>query len=110
MNASRHCFLTDTFFKRSDKLSTLDTGPIFIPPPTPENSLMGVEGRIKEGGGYKFLPRGASKYTPPTPSLKNALWAKMRERGSGGIKFLLGLDVLKPGSRFATIQSATGSQ
>ena len=38
-------------------------------PPTPEKTLLGVEGCIKGGeGAIKFLLRGASKYTPPPTS------------------------------------------
>ena len=56
--------------------------------PTPENSLLGV-GAYKRGGGIKFLPRGASKYTPPPP-LKNASWPK--NGGGGGGVYNLSLD------------------
>ena len=37
-----------------------DAGPNFIRPPTPEKTLLGVGGRIKQGGRINFLPRGAS--------------------------------------------------
>ena len=40
------------------------------PPPTPENTPLGVGGRIKKGGRIKFLLRGASKYTPPPSPCK----------------------------------------
>ena len=58
------------------------TGPIFIhAPPTPEKTLLGV-GVYKKGGRIKFLPRGASKYTPPPPSPENALRPEMGVGGS----------------------------
>ena len=40
----------------------------------------------KRGGGrIKFLPRGASKYTPPPPSPEKCLLAKNGGRGGGGV-------------------------
>ena len=47
--------------------------------PTLENTLLGV-GAHKRGGGYKILPRGASKYTPP-PLSEKGLLAEMGGRG-----------------------------
>ena len=48
------------------------TGPNFIPPPppTPENTLLGVGGVLeKGGGGINFLPRVASKKKHPHPKM-----------------------------------------
>ena len=51
-----------------------------------ENTLLGVGGGIEGGGGrIKFLPRGASKYTPPPPSPEKCLLAKIGGRGGGGL-------------------------
>ena len=66
----------------------INTGPNCIhahPPPSPTNTLLGMGGRIKRGGGghIKFLPRGGSKYAPPTPSPEKCLLA--RNGGGGGV-------------------------
>ena len=48
-------------------------GPNFIhPPPTPDNTLLGVGG-VSKGGGVKFLPRGVGGqniHTGQVPGLK----------------------------------------
>ena len=60
------------------------TGRNFIHRPPPENTLLGVGGRLKEGGRIKFLQRKASKYTPaPPPPPEHAFWAKNVARGGG---------------------------
>ena len=53
---------------------------------------------MKKMGGIKFLPRGASKYTPPPPSpLKNLLWPEI---GGGGVyNFSLGPPFLQGSAR-----------
>ena len=59
-------------------------GPNFIhPTPTPENTLLGVGGCIKEGGAYKIPVAGGSKYTPPPLSREKAFWPKWG--GGGGV-------------------------
>ena len=75
------------------------TGPNFTHahPPSPENTLLGVGGCIKGGGRTKFLPRGASKYTPPPPSTgKMPLWPENRGEGGGGGVYNFALDTLGP--------------
>ena len=57
----------------------------YPPPPTPENTLLGVGGCIKGAGGrIKFLARGASRYTLPPPSPQKCLLARNGGRGEEG--------------------------
>ena len=49
------------------------------PPPTSENTLLGVGGAYKRGGGLKYWPGGGSKYAPPLS--EKCLLAKMGEGG-----------------------------
>ena len=61
-------------------------GEFYIPPPTPQNTLLGVGGGIKEGGCIKFLLWGGGVrhiHPPPLP-LNNAFWPKWGE-GPGGL-------------------------
>ena len=41
------------------------------------------------GGRIKFLPRGASKYTPPPPSPGKCLLARNEGRGGGGGAYII---------------------
>ena len=54
----------------------------FHPPPTPQNTLLGVEGGIQEGVGYINLAAGGFKMEPPPLPLKNAF---CQEWGGGCI-------------------------
>ena len=64
------------------------TGPNFMhPPPHPWKDPLRGRGVYKRGGRrIKFLPRGGSKYTPPPPPLRNALWPEMG-LGGGGVYY-----------------------
>ena len=61
------------------------TGPNFIHahPPHPWKDPPRGGGCIKRGGRINFLPRGASKYTPPPPSPGKCLLARNGGRGGG---------------------------
>ena len=58
---------------------------LYTPPRTPANTLLGVGGRMKEGGGYKIHAVGGFKIYihTHTPSLKDSLWGRNGVRGGG---------------------------
>ena len=66
------------------QLGALFHVPLFFPFPASGPFAMPRQpGTIPiKGRAFKFLPRGVSKYTPPPPPLKNALWPEM---GGGGV-------------------------
>ena len=75
-------------------LGSANRANIYTPPPsTPENTLLGVGGACKRGGGLKFLPLGGFKiFIPPASPLKMTSGKNRGDGGRGHIKFLTRLD------------------